>query len=175
MERKGKVEGVRRLWDRYKYVGLVTLIGAALLLWPSGSGSTASPSKNSGSAESAGEAQELAQELEEILGRMEGVGQVQVLLTVQDDGQRQLAADGELSYSGSPQAPEDYRRTSETVLVDGAQGDEPVVTQRTSPTYRGALVVCQGGGQASVRLAVTEAVTVLTGLPADRVTVAKWQ
>ena len=94
---------------------------------------------------------------------------------LQDDGQRQLAADGELSYSGSPQAPEDYRRTSETVLVDGAQGDEPVVTQRTSPTYRGALVVCQGGGQASVRLAVTEAVTVLTGLPADRVTVAKCQ
>ena len=153
MERKGKVEGVRRLWDRYKYVGLVTLIGAALLLWPSGSGSTASPSNTSGS--SVGEAQELAQELEEILGRMEGVGQVQVLLTVQDDGQRQLAADGELSYSGSPQAPEDYRRTSETVLVDGAQGDEPVVTQRTSPTYRGALVVCQGGGQASVRLALS--------------------
>ena len=85
MERKGKVEGVRRLWDRYKYVGLVTLIGAALLLWPSGSGSTASPS-NSSSAESVVEAQELAQELEEILGRMEGVGQVQVLLTVQDDG-----------------------------------------------------------------------------------------
>ena len=173
MERKGKVEGVRRLWDRYKYVGLVTLIGAALLLWPSGSGSTASPSNTSSG--SAGEAQELAQELEEILGRIEGVGQVQVLLTVQDDGQRQLAADGELSYSGSPQAPEDYRRTSETVLVDGAQGDEPVVTQRTSPTYRGALVVCQGGGQASVRLAVTEAVTVLTGLPADRVTVAQCQ
>lgn len=145
MERKGKVEGVRRLWDRYKYVGLVTLIGAALLLWPSGSGSTASPSNTS--EEIAGEAQELAQELEEILGRMEGVGQVQVLLTVQNDGQRQLAADGELSYSGSPQAPEDYRRTSETVLVDGAQGDEPVVTQRTSPTYRGALVVCQGAAR----------------------------
>ncbi len=174
MERKGKVEGVRRLWDRYKYVGLVTLIGAALLLWPSGSGSTASPS-NSSSAESVVEAQELAQELEEILGRMEGVGQVQVLLTVQDDGQRQLAADGELSYSGSPQAPEDYRRTSETVLVDGAQGDEPVVTQRTSPTYRGALVVCQGGGQAAVRLAAKEAVTALTGHPADRATGAKCQ
>jgi len=43
------------------------------------------------------------------------------------------------------------------------------------PTYRGALVVCQGGGQADVKLAVTEAVAVLTGLPADRITVAKWQ
>lgn len=172
MERKGKIEGVRRLWDRYKFVGLVMLIGAALLLWPSGSGSTASPSGSDGQQE---EAETLARELEEILGKMDGVGQVRVLLTVQDDGQRQLATDGELSYSGSPQAPDDYQRTNETVLVDGAQGDEPVVTRQWSPTYRGALVVCQGGGQASVRLAVTEAVTVLTGLTADRVTVAKWQ
>jgi stage III sporulation protein AG len=36
-------------------------------------------------------------------------------------------------------------------------------------------VVCQGGGSAEVRLAVTEAVAALTGLPADRVAVAKWQ
>lgn len=172
MERKGKIEGVRRLWDRYKFVGLVMLIGAALLLWPSGNGSTASPSGSAGQQE---EAETLARELEEILGKMDGVGQVRVLLTVQDDGQRQLATDGELSYSGSPQAPDDYQRTSETVLVDGVQGDEPVVTRQWSPTYRGALVVCQGASQASVRLAVTEAVTVLTGLTADRVTVAKWQ
>ena len=54
-------------------------------------------------------------------------------------------------------------------------GEEPVVTTTRYPTYRGALVVCQGGDQASVRLAVTEAVTALTGLPADRVSVAKWQ
>ena len=50
-----------------------------------------------------------------------------------------------------------------------------VVTRQQYPTYRGALVVCQGGDQADVRLAVTEAVAALTGLSSDRVTVAKWQ
>ena len=50
-----------------------------------------------------------------------------------------------------------------------------MVTQTRRPTYRGALVVCQGGDRAEVKLAVTEAVTALTGLTADRVTVAKWQ
>ena len=43
------------------------------------------------------------------------------------------------------------------------------------PTYRGALVVCQGGDRADVKLAVTEAVSALTGLSSDRVTVAKCQ
>ena len=39
----------------------------------------------------------------------------------------------------------------------------------------GHMVVCQGGGRAEVRLAVTEAVAALTGLSTDRVTVAEWQ
>ena len=59
--------------------------------------------------------------------------------------------------------------------MEGSAGDEAVVVCRQYPTYRGALVVCQGGDRAEVRLAVTEAVSVLTGLSADRVTVAKWQ
>jgi stage III sporulation protein AG len=50
-----------------------------------------------------------------------------------------------------------------------------VVTQRRYPTYRGALVVCRGGDRPEVKLAVTEAVAALTGLSADRITVAKWQ
>ena len=47
------------------------------------------------------------------------------------------------------------------------------MTRILSPTYRGALVVCQGGDRADVRLAVIEAVSVLTGLSSDRITVAK--
>ena len=61
------------------------------------------------------------------------------------------------------------------VLTDSGGGDAPVVTRTVYPTYRGALVVCQGADRAEVRLAVTEAVTALTGLTADRVTVAKSQ
>ena len=49
-----------------------------------------------------------------------------------------------------------------------------MVTRSWDTTYRGALVVCQGGDQAAVRLAVTEAVMALTGLPADRITVVQW-
>lgn len=170
---KAKTEGVQKLWDRYKYVALVVLIGAGLLLWPSGS---SSPADTGGSSrvEPAGE-QDLQAQMEDILGTVSGVGQVKVLLTLDSDGERQLAQDSELQYSGSTAAPEDYLRRSETVLVDSGDGDGTVVTRVLYPTYRGALVVCQGGDRAEVKLAVTEAVAALTGLSADRITVAKWQ
>ena len=171
---KEKTEGVRKIWDRYKYAALVALIGAGLLLWPA-LGSRDAPEDPASPAQSSPDVRQLQQEMEDILGAMSGVGQVKVLLTLDSDGERQLAQDTQLSYSGDTAAPEDYDRRSETVLVKGSAGDETVVVRRTYPTYRGALVVCQGGGSAEVRLKVTEAVAALTGLPTDRVTVAKWQ
>ena len=41
MSGKQKTEGVRRIWDKYKFVALVALAGAVLLLWPGGDGKTA--------------------------------------------------------------------------------------------------------------------------------------
>jgi len=168
---------VRKIWNGYKYAALVALIGAGLLLWPGLGDGEKNPLRREErkAAQSGWDVQDVQREMEEILGTMSGVGQVKVMLTVDSDGERQLAQDTDLSYSGDTAAPEDYSRRSETVLVDGSDGDEAVVVRRAYPTYRGALVVCQGGGSAEVRLAVTEAVAALTGLPADRVTVAKWQ
>ena len=169
---KEQHEGVRKLWNRYKYVVFVVLIGAGLLLWPSGTTDTDRllPEQNMKA-----EPRDLETEMADILGAMSGVGQVRVMLTVDSDGERQLAQDTELSYSGESAAPEDYSRRSEAVLVDGGSGNAVVVTRTVYPTYRGALIVCQGGDRAEVKLAVTEAVAALTGLSADRITVAKWQ
>ena len=172
---KGKTEGVRKLWDKYKFVGLTVLIGVGLLLWPSGKKTTGTSGSSPAATAPTAVEQDLQADIEEILGTISGVGQVKVLLTVDSDGERQLAQNTELAYSGSTAAPEDYSRRSETVLVDGAEGDGTVVVRTGYPTYRGALVVCQGGDRAEVKLAVTEAVAALTGLSADRVTVAKWQ
>ena len=155
-----KTEGVRKLWDRYKYAALILLIGAGLLLWPGGSGHTAQTGQSEAPPAYTA-AETLRKDLEEILGQIQGVGTVRVLLTVR--------------YSGSATAPEDYSRTSEPVLLDGGDREETVVTRTAYPTYRGALVVCQGGDRADVKLAVTEAVSALTGLSSDRVTVAKCQ
>jgi len=113
--------------------------------------------------------------MEQILRNMSGVGQVRVLLTMDTDGERYLARNNELRYSGSAASPEEYSRSSEVVLADEAAGDAVVITSRVYPRYRGALIVCQGGDRADVKLTVTQAVAALTGLSSERITVAKWQ
>ena len=168
-----KTEGVRKQWNKYKYAGLAVLAGAGVLLWAGGSSSRTE--QESASEISSIPTRDLQTEMEEILAAMSGVGQVQVLLTLESDGERQLAQDTELAYSGDTAAPEDYTRRSEVVLAENGSDGGAVVTRMLYPTYRGALVVCQGGDQADVKLAVTEAVSALTGLSADRITVAKWQ
>ena len=163
------LEGVKKLWERYKYVGLAALVGMILLALPTGE-----PAKEE-KTETAAVSRDLEREMEEILSNIQGVGQVKVLLTMDSDGERQLAQDTEVAYSGTVEAPEDYSRTSSTVLLDGEAGDESLVVRTVYPTYRGALVVCSGGGEPSVKLTVTEAVAARTGLKSDCITVAKWQ
>lgn len=170
-------EGARRIWDKYKYAALVILAGAALLLWPGAGKSPAG--EDSGGAPLARDrpqaARELQEELEEVLSAMNGVGQARVLLTLDSDGERRLAQDTELSYSGEAASPQDYKRHSEVVLVGGGSDEAAVVVRTQYPTYRGALVLCPGGGKPEVRLMVTQAVAALTGLSTDRVAVAECQ
>ena len=168
-----KTKGAKKLWERYKYAALVALIGAVLLLWPGSS--KAETAEVSAQSIHVVTAEELPGQMEEILSNISGVGQVKVLLTLDSDGERQLAQDTELRYSGAVSAPEDYARTSSTVLLEGDTGDASLVVKTVYPTYRGALVVCTGGDRPEVQLTVTKAVAALTGLSSDRITVAKWQ
>ncbi len=167
---KEKAEGVLKKWDQYKYVALVVLIGITLLVWPD-SKNTPAPVQDSPLPA----VNNVESELEQVLGSMNGVGQVKVMLAMESDGERQLAQDIETQYSGNELTPEKFQRTSEIVLKNGTGGDEPMIVRTMYPTYRGALIVCQGGDQPEVRLAVTEAVAALTGLSSDRISVAKWQ
>ena len=70
----------------------------------------------------------------------------------------------------------DVRQDSQVLTVNRGSGkQEVVVTQQLYPTYQGAVVVCEGAGSSSVRLAVVNAVSVLTGLSSDRISVVKWK
>ena len=108
---KEKTEGVQKIWNKYKYAALVALIGAGLLLWPglgSGEEGLRREKPSAPASQSGWDLQTIQTEMEEILGAMDGVGQVKVMLSVDSDGERQLAQDTQLSYSGDTAAPEDY-------------------------------------------------------------------
>lgn len=176
-EGKGTLPRPLAALARYKYALLVAAVGVVLLLWPEspaaalgGGGETAQTGSRQEDA-----LREMEAAMEDILGKIQGVGQVDVMLTLQSGGELVLAEDSTLRYSGSTQSPDDYDRSSQTVTISGDSGQDVVVTQELCPQYRGALVVCEGGGSDGVRLQVVEAVSALTGLGADRIAVVQWR
>ena len=157
----------REVWKKYRLMILVLLLGFFLLLLPS--------EKKERSGETEGEEQtfSLAQtekRMEEILGKIEGAGKLQVMLTLKSGSQLQLAEDTEESQSSD----ESESRRETVTIRRGSNEEEVVITHQMYPAYQGAVVVCQGADKAAVRLAITEAVAALTGLSSDRITVVKW-
>ena len=60
------------------------------------------------------------------------------------------------------------------VLPNIAIGNETgLIKQVNPPKYLGALIVCQGADDPSVRLAVSQAVASVTGISTDRISVLK--
>ena len=154
--------------DRYKYVLVVIAVGIVLLLWPTGE-----RKQNAGTAGAAGawetfDLEELEEKLSRTLSKVEGAGEVTVTLTVKSGMEQVLASDRTTSVSERGSSVEE-----ETVLVNTGSGQDTVLLTRKYPTFQGALVVCQGGDSAEVRLMLTRAVSALTGLGADRITVCK--
>ena len=143
---------------RYRAAALVVLAGIFLMALP---GREPKPP----AAEPKAESRDLSQSLSEVLSRMEGAGEVQVLLTEAEGEKRIYEQDQDRSG-------ENFR--SNTVLISGAgREEEGLLRQVNPPRYLGAVVLSQGAGSSAVRLALMEAVSRATGLSFDRITVLK--
>ncbi len=158
-----------KLLDQYKYVLIVIAAGVILLLWPSGAGEK--NQKAEAGAQSSQEAFDLAaleEKLSQTLSKVEGAGRVSVTLTVKSGMEQVLASDRSTSVTERGSSVEE-----ETVLVDSGSGQEAVLLMQRYPTFQGALVVCEGGDNAEIRLLMARAVSALTGIGTDRITVCK--
>lgn len=156
---------------KYRYVALVVLAGVVLMLLPSGKGEQQTSSDQPVNVSEAYSLAETEKRLEQLLGRIRGVGQVQVMLTLKSGSALQLAENRSTSLRDT-----ENRQDRDVVTLNRGSGyEDVVVTEQTYPVYQGAVVVCQGAGDSSVHLAVIQAVSVLTGLGSDKITVVQWK
>lgn len=165
VDRSGLLKKVGGLFSKYKYVFLVILAGIALLLLPTGKDRAGAAPAASGAEAEAFSVEAMERKLEEALSQVDGAGKVTVVLTVRGGTRQIVAQDGKSSGT---------ENTTSTVVVSKGSGvEDAVVLQQLYPQYQGALVVCPGGGDPAVRLRLVEAVSALTGLGSDKISVCR--
>ena len=165
MELKRLKEKFKDSFKNYKYVLLILAVGIVLMALPTGSRSTQKEEENQNIIPEISQEEKLTQ----ILKQIQGVGEVYVLLAAKSSGQITYQTDTDISnVSGGSD-----EKTETVILTDAQRNQTPLIKNSESPTYRGAVVVCQGGDLSAVKFAVTQAVINATGLSADRICVLK--
>lgn len=165
VEQAGKK--LRSIWEKvgsYKYTILILLLGVGLMLLPK-----QTPRTEEISEQPQLQQDDLQQRLEEFLRHLDGAGEVKVLLTLAEGTAYEYQSDLQETSDETKQ-----QLQSETVLVARGSGqEEPVMVRSRYPVYRGAVVLCSGADSAAVRLDVVNAVSSVTGLGSDKISVIK--
>lgn len=125
------------------------------------------------------EQDEVEERLEKILEQIEGVGEVQVMITYKDSGTQVVEKDlnssssnsTEVDSTGGERDSTDMQH-QETTIYTGEE-NEPFVSQELEPEIEGVLVVAQGGGSSIVKENISEAVLALFPIEAHKIKVVK--
>ena len=156
---------------KYRYLLIVILAGLLLLLWPKGS----SPPPAAIEDAVPFSLEEMERKLAQTLSEIDGAGRVEVMLTLKSDMEvvviQDINARSHTEMEDGSAKVTDSEQQSKTVLTNA--GNTPFVTKRVYPHFQGALIVCDGAGSAQVQMAVLNAVTSLTGLRSESVSVVK--
>lgn len=157
------------IWKKYRAVLAVLLAGVLLLASGHGGNEPVQTASAGTAASQEFDLNGFQQELQAQLTAIDGAGRVALMLSL-DQTEEAVYAVNTRQTSGS-----DSRSLESDVSVvsNGSYGETPVTVKSVLPVFRGAVVLCDGADDASVRLAVTQAVSTVCGIGADKVTVLK--
>ncbi len=100
------------------------------------------------------------QRLEKILSDIEGAGEVGVMITYEDTGEKDIAYEKRKN---------DTSYDEKAVMADGA----PLVIKETGPAVKGVIVTADGANDIKVKKALTEAVSAVLGVEPHKICIYK--
>lgn len=112
---------------------------------------------------------ETERRMAEILSKVEGAGQVDVMLTYRQTEEKTIAHNETREETG------ETLRTEQTAILleDGDGATEPLVLTKNSPVVEGVVITAQGANQPAVAAALNQAAQALLDVPAHKVAVLK--
>jgi len=153
-------EQAPRLLKKYRLPLLIFLAGLILAAWPTGKKQETKSVPVE--AVSGFDMDATTSQLEQLLSGIAGAGRVRLMLTLSGSETTLYQTDSRTVTSAGS-----------TTTQTGSSEKEPAAQSVLYPQYQGALVVCDGADSASVRLAIIQAVSSLTGLGSNKIAVVK--
>lgn len=123
----------------------------------------------------------LEEKLEKALKKVEGVGEVSVVITLKNTSEKIIAADSDYSESviqesdsaGGVRSTTQQSGSTSNIYYDTQEGSEPYVTKENMPEVEGIVIVAKGGGDGNVCADITAAAEALLVVPAHKIKVLK--
>ena len=153
--------------NKYKYACIVLIIGVFLMLLPE------KPKEELTQQAQTQQHPVLTVEtqLEDILRHVKGAGEVKVMLSIEKG--EQIIYQTDSTYSNHENSSD--TRTQTILTTDSDRNETGLIHQKNPPVYMGAVVLAQGAENPVVKLAIVEAVSNITGLGTDKISVIKMQ
>lgn len=124
---------------------------------------------------------EIEQKLEDILEKIDGAGEVKVMITYQDSGTQVVEKDKNTSENsveesdstGGVRSTKGQQLQESTVYEEADAGNTPFVSKELLPKVEGILIVASGGDNQKVKQNISEAVLALFQVEAHRIKIVK--
>jgi stage III sporulation protein AG len=124
----------------------------------------------------------LEERLKKVLTKVEGIGSVEVMITLK--GSKELILLKDAPYTQERMNEDDgeggkrenisISKEESTVMVNKGNGESlPYVIQELEPKVEGIVIIAEGGDISEIKAEITEAVQVLFDIPAHKIKVMK--
>lgn len=125
---------------------------------------------------------EMETRLQNILRKVSGIGEVEVMITLKASGEQVPLKDNpstqesvnEVDGEGGSRTNNNVTREESTVLYTDENGNSvPYIIQELEPEVEGVVVIAEGGDDPNIKMDIMEAAEVLFNVPAHKVKVMK--
>ena len=121
--------------------------------------------------------------LKEALEKVEGVGEVEVMITLKSSWEKIVEKDRpsssqtveEADAGGGTRQTQEVSRSETTVYREESGERTPYVVKELEPEVEGVIVIARGGGNASVKQNILEAVQALFPVEAQKIKIMKME
>lgn len=116
---------------------------------------------------------ELESRLEETLSLIDGAGQVRVMITMKDTGEKVVEKDITCRTDVASGGSQNTEQSQSSVYTRDGNTETPYISNEMTPQVEGVLVVAQGGGNSMVKQNILQSVMALFPLEAHKITIVK--